>query len=259
MTRRLLAIGGALALALIGILLVVNYAADADRRALAELDPVQVLVAAETVPQGTSTDALGALVTVETLPATAVGPGALTSLNAVAGRVTDTVVVPGEQLLETRFVDPDTLIDPAVVPVPEGMHEVSVLLDGPRALGGKIRAGDTVGVAVSSNGDPSTRLSYHKVLITRVQGGLNPAPTPADEAPTETGDEVPVAAAPSADPLPGGSVMVSLALVPEHVEEVVYAAEYERIWLTREGADVPEGTTGRVTGDGFWGPDGALG
>jgi pilus assembly protein CpaB len=251
MTRRILALTGAFVLALIGVLIVTSYAAGSDRRALASLDPVQVVVATQTIPEGTSADALGELVTVQSVPGSAAGPGALTSLDAVTGLVTDSVLLPGEQLLETRFIDPAAAVDPTVVPVPAGMHEVSVLLDGPRALGGKVQAGDTVGIVVSLNtSEPHTKLTYHKILVTRVQGGLTAEPVP-EAAPAEGGTEA-VSATPQPDPLPGGSIMVSLALPPEHVEEVVFAAEYERIWLTREHADVPEGAEQTVTSGNLW-------
>ena len=57
-------------------------------------------------------------------------------------------------------------------------------------------------------------------------------------------------------------VYVSLALNTEDVEEVVYAAENARIWLTREGESVPGDPTAPVTGDSLWrraGGDGGQG
>lgn len=255
MSRRVLAVTAALVLALVGALIVLGYAAGADRRAMASLEPVDVLVALETVPAGTPVESLEGLVAVETVPARAVGPGALTSLEAVSGQITGSVLLPGEQLLETRFADPASLTDATVIPVPADMHEVSIQLDGPRALGGKVQAGDTVGVVMSLNSDlPHTQLTYHQVLVTRVQGGLtDPLPQPAPEDPAAQTSPP----APTPDPLPGGAVMVSLAVTTEQVEEIVFAAEYERIWLTREGPDVPAEPTETVTGENLWKDHGA--
>ena len=68
----------------------------------------------------------------------------------------------------------------------------------------------------------------HKVLVTDVQGG---ASTTTDE----NGEAVEQAAA--------GSIIVTLALSPADAEEVVFAQEFASIWLSLEGAEVPEDGT----------------
>src|ERR671917_139673 len=63
--------------------------------------------------------------------------------------------------------------------IPEGLQEVTVPLEPARALGGRIAAGDTVGVFLSfdpfdigNTGEKTanvTHLELHKVVVTRVQ------------------------------------------------------------------------------------------
>ncbi|MDD9205591.1 RcpC/CpaB family pilus assembly protein [Georgenia sp. 10Sc9-8] len=239
MSRRLLAAVVAVLLAGLGAVLVFNYVSGAEQRALAGMDPVEVLVVAEPIARGTPGEDLGDLVTIEALPATAVGPGAVSDLGEMAGQVAVTDLHPGEQLLASRFTDPESFAAEAAVEIPEGLHQVSVLLDSQRVLGGNLLPGATVGVFISLTGDePQTHLALHKVLVTKVQGGITAPPATPEE-----GAEEPPAAA----PMPEGSVMVTFALSPADAEKVVYAAEYESIWLSIENAEVPETGTRIVT------------
>lgn len=236
MNRRVIAAVLAIVLAAVGGVLLVSYVSGAEQRAMAGLDPVSVLVVAEPITEGTPAEELGELVTTEVIPATAVGPGAVSGLDELAGQVAITDLQPGEQLLASRFTDPESLATDAEVEVPEDMHQLSVLLDSQRVLGGNLTPGTTVGVFISLNEDPQTHLRLHKVLVTKVQGGLTPpVPEPEDGQ------------GPAAAPLPEGSVMVTLALSPADAETVVFAAEYENIWLSLEGAEVPESGTRIVT------------
>ena len=126
-------------------------------------------------------------------------------------------LLPGEQLLAGRFERPDDLQAPGTVAVPAGLQEVSVLLEPQRAVGGRLAAGDTVGVFVSLPRDGTRRphAVLHDVLVTQVQGA--PAPPPG-EATTETASAG--AAAPSA------SLLVTLAVTAAEAETVVFGVEH---------------------------------
>ena len=82
--------------------------------------------------------------------------------------------MPGEQLLSTRMVDADAFLGPARVQVPAGMQEITLKLPIERVVGGKITAGDTVGVFLSVDDysaaqSSGTQLTFHKVLVTAAQ------------------------------------------------------------------------------------------
>src|SRR4051812_43278718 len=177
--RRLLAAFAALLLLVVGSVVLLAYVHGADARALAGARPVEVLVADKRIPEGTSGDALEGMVRTETVPAKTALAGRVVNLSSLSGRVATVDLLPGEQLLFNRFTRPGDLKAPGTVEVPKGLQEVSVLLEPQRAVGGRLAAGDTVGVVVSlksQDGTSATHAVLHKVLVTQVQG----APTPVD-------------------------------------------------------------------------------
>ena len=244
MRRRLLAAVAALVLAVLGTAVLLAYVRGADSRALAGTRTVAVLVVDQPVAAGTRGEDLTALVRTEQLPARAVVPGRVTDLAALAGQVATVDLQPGEQLLASRFAAPETLQAPGTVAVPAGAQEVSVLLDPQRAVGGRLAAGDTVGVLLSLDG--ATHAVLHRVLVTQVQGA--PAPTgTAAAADPET--------ASATGPAPSASLMVTLAVTAGQAETVVFGAEHGTLWLSLEpdGADLDG--TGVITPDNVYGED----
>lgn len=233
MKSRLLGGVAAVVLALIGAILVHSYAANADVRALADLEPTNVLVVGKAVPAGTSVEQLQESVALVARPAGTVPAGALTSLDASAGQVTVTDLVPGETLLRQRLVDPETLQTPGSIAIPEGLQEVTIALEPQRMVGGRIAAGSTVGVFVTFDAgalkeDPqsaTTQRVFHKMLVTSLQR----ADTVVD--PSE-GNKA----------LPAGSMLVTLAVNDPMAAKIIYSAEFGRIWLTNEPRDATEDT-----------------
>ena len=228
--RRLLAALAALLLALVGTVVLVAYVRGADARALEGVETVEVLVVDRPVPAGTPADQLTDLVRTELLPAKAAAEGRVEDLAELTGRVADVDLQPGEQLLAARFGDPEDLAAPGTVAPPAGASEVSILLEPQRAVGGRLAAGDSVGVHVSL--ESRTHVLLHRVLVTQVQGA--PAPAEAEDG-TQT--------ASSGGAAPTASLLVTLGLRPEQAEAVVFAMENGTVWLSLEPADVdPSGT-----------------
>lgn len=231
MKSRLLGGVAAAVLALLGAVLVYSYAANADARAMAELTPTNVLVVRQAVPEGTSVADLGESVALEARPAGTVPAGALAALDNVASQVTAADLAPGEVLLSSRLVDPASLQTPGTVAVPKGLQEVTFALEPQRMVGGNITAGSTVGVFVSFDkgaikddaGSPATGRVFHKMLVTRLQRA---------DATAESAE--------GAQPLPAGTMLVSLAVTDRDASKIVYSAEYGRIWLTNEPKDAKE-------------------
>lgn len=216
MPRRVIAAVVAGLLALVGAGVLVLWVNQADARAMARLDTVDVLVATQAIPEGTESAALKSLVELTTLPAAAVAPGALASLDGIEGLAATADILPGEQLLADRFANPATLTPTDAVEVPTGLQEVSVLLDAPRVVGGRIQAGDHVGVFISLTDPSQTSLRLQKVLVTRVQGGAV-VDDAADDGVT---------------PIPEGNVLVTVALGTHDAERLVFAAEHGTVWLS---------------------------
>lgn len=233
MNSRLLAGTAAIILAVLGAMLVHNYAQGADRRAMQNVSPVSVLVVQAPIPAGTPAESLPEFLALEQLPSAAVPASALASLDGQAGKVTTADLVAGEPLLAERLKNPADVATSASVPVPAGLQEVTFALDPVRLVGGHISAGDTVGVFVSYDAgalperpvDSTTARIAHKVLVTRIQ-----------RAPVEaTGD-----AAADASALPNGTMLVTAAVGDAAAARTIYSAEFGRIWLTKEPADAVE-------------------
>ncbi|MCF6506955.1 hypothetical protein E9549_05985 [Blastococcus sp. MG754426] len=242
MRRRFLAAVAALALVVAGTAVLVGYVRGAESRALAGVQAVTVLVAEAPIPAGTPGSALAELVGTELLPAKAALPGRVTDLASLADRVATVDLAPGEQLLDSRFERPGDLQAPGTVPVPEGLQEVSIVLEPQRAVGGRLAAGDTVGVLVSMR-EPatSTHSVLHEVLVTQVQGAPAPPAAPADGTTT-------VAA-----PVPSGSLMVTFAVTAAQAEAIVFGAEHGTVWLSLEPADPDVSRTAVLTPDTIYG------
>jgi pilus assembly protein CpaB len=239
--RRLLAAFAALVLLVAGTLVLLAYVRGADARALAGTRTVEVLVADELIPQGTAGTELAELVRTEVLPAKAALQGRVTDLSSLIDLVSTVDLQPGEQLLTSRFESPDERQAPGTVEVPEGLHEVSVLLEPQRAVGGRLAAGDTVGVVVSMS-TPATHAVQHRVLVTQVQGAPAPAPAEGEGETASAGS-----AAPSA------SLMITLAVTAAQAEAVVFGIEHGTLWLTLEPADADVSGTEVITPDNIYG------
>lgn len=211
-------------LALIGIVALVNYARHADDRALKGTETAEVLQVTKQVPAGTPAADLGDSITIKKLPKSAVVPGSITNIDDVAGLVTSTELLPGEQLLDERFVKKGSKSDSSL---PAGMQELTIPLSKARLVGGVLAAGDHVGVMVSYDPQGKTQITTNamngilvrKVDVAALQGVL---------------DE-------------GKTAEITLAVKTLDAEKIVHGIEWGKVWLTKQDADTD--TTGGKTID----------
>lgn len=230
MKTRLLGGIVAVVLAIVGTLLLVSYVNAAEARAQQGLQPVEVLVVQEQVPQGSDVETIRSATKATFLPASSVPNGALASLDGLDGKVASTDLLPGEPLLAARLTDRGVLSGPGAVPIPEGLQEISVQLDGARVVGGRVNAGDTVGIvalfdsgALKDTPDiASAQQIFHKVLVTSVQRAAS-STSAAEESAAQTNTE-----------LPEGSLIVTFALRDADAVKVAFSAQFGSLWLTKE-------------------------
>lgn len=202
MKKQLIAVAIAAVLAVVGVVVLVKYANDADERAFEGTELVSVVRATADVAAGTDVADLSSSVESVDVPRAAVVPGALTSLDEVEGKVTGVALVPGDQLSGVKFTD-------AVakgVTVPAGMQELTIPVAGARLAGGTLAAGDTAGVFASYDG--MTANPINDLLILRVE-------EPVDGA---------VDAATS----------VTVAVGTLDAEKLIHTIEFGQIWLTEQ-------------------------
>lgn len=230
--NRLLAALLAVLLAVVGIVLVVSYTTQAERRALEGIETTPVLVVQQLVPAGTPASELDGLVAVEQLPALAVASGAVADAADLGDRVATVDLLPGEQVLDARFGTAD---DTAAAP--EGAQYLSIPVDAARAVGGRLVAGDRVGVYVTFTDDaagtgPSSQLLLDGVPVSHVQGGVTIS---------EEGVEGQAAT----------SVIVTLAVTAEEARSIVFAREFGSVWLSNQPDGVDDPLPGVLTREGL--------
>lgn len=223
MRTKLAGIAAAVVLAGAGTAVLVGYVNGAEDRALKGEKATNVLVVSDTIPKGTPVSAIGDKVKVEKVPEKVKAVGAVASLGALTGQVAVVDLLPGEQVVQTRFAAVAQAGTPGVA---AGSLQVTVALDAVRAMGGQIREGDTVAVVASFPDPDSTHIILHKVRVTGVH-------TAAGAAVKSKAGEATLT----------GSVLVTLALDAASVERVIYTAEFGRLWLTAEPTEANEGGT----------------
>jgi pilus assembly protein CpaB len=228
--RRVVGVLAAVLLAAVGTLVLVGFVRGAETRALAGEETVEVLVVKEEIARNTPVTDLSASVQLEAVPAKVRAENAVTDLDTLDGSVTSVNLMPGEQVVASRFVTPTQLAQEGGVEVPDGLQEVTISLEPQRAVGGGVVPGDVVGVLASFvwEEDPkhTTKMNQAPVLVTNVQ--IDPAAV-ATEPPSDADAETtgPTAA-------PGGNLLITLAVDVEQAERIVFAAEHGTVWLTAQ-------------------------
>ena len=219
--QKLIGIIVSVLLAGIGTALLVTYVRGAEDRALAGEKTVGVLVVSDTIPKGTKAEDITGKVRLEQVPTKVLAKGAVASVGSLSGKVTVVELLPGDQLVPSRFGTSEQAAG-----IPAGMLQTTIALEPVRALGGQLREGDSVAVTVSFEDPESTHMILHKVRVTDVR----------------TAEGSPVVS--KADgPSPSIKVYVTMALDAPAVEKVVFAAEHGRVWLAWEPKDANEGGT----------------
>ncbi len=247
----------AILLAAVGTWVLIQYVSRADERAIEGQEVVEVLVVDAAIPKGTPvTDAANSIST-KLIPRAVLVPNALSSLDPVRGLVAAVDLLPGEQVVASRFAPVEELIAAdRSVEVPPGLLELTVRLTPERSVGSTLIPGDLVAVlssfepfaldavepedsedlnsflnneenveTITLNTPNSTGITVHKALVTRIQSEQPP------EAESLGVNQTPVLT---------GSLLVSLAVAPTDAEQIVFTAEYGSIWLAREQVDGPE-------------------
>lgn len=227
MRGRVVAVLVAVALAVAATAALVAYAGGADRRAIANQQPVLVYLARARIPAGTSgEDAQNrGLIERTELPRRAVAGGAVRSLEQLGGRVAAVDIVPGEQLLAARWVGKGEAPGGRLLSIPEGHQAVSIALDPTRQVSGFVTPGDRVSVVVSlslprgGRSQRTSRFLLQDVQVLAVGATAQPNPVAQEGRRVGQGRNQSLSA-------------VTLAVQPADVERVVFAAENGSLYLS---------------------------
>ena len=149
---------------------------------------------------------------------------------------------PGDQLVKDRLA---AQVDAGV---PADKVQISATLTAERAVGGTIKAGDTVGVYLSfepfdtnrpetdtttpTQTPNTTHMEFQHVLVTNVQSTTDPSSSDNDDG---------------VQKVSSAGYIVTLALTPGQSERFVFATEFGHVWLSNQPATVSEEGTSLIT------------
>ncbi len=152
MTRRIGLIAASLLVALLGTAAVFSYVSRVEAQALSGAEPVDVLVATQRIPAGTSASMAvkNKLVQLSSMPRRSVPEGALADVQAVGAKTLVNDVFAGEVLLKAKFADQTARTGELVIP--KDKLAVSVELDDPQRVAGFVVPGSEVAVFATVEG-----------------------------------------------------------------------------------------------------------
>jgi pilus assembly protein CpaB len=226
MQSRVLAVLIAVVLALVATAALVVYVNGADRRAIADQEPVVILVAKETIKAGMSgEDAQNrGWVEEKELPKLSAVDGAFTNVRQLEGKFAAVDIAKGEQLLPTRWVGAEEVEGRGLLPIPDDHQALSIGLDATRQVAGFVTPGDNVGIVLTlpnGNGTNTTRFLLQNVRVLAV--GATALTTR-----TAQGGGGRVNQGKASQNL----TAITLAVKKQHVENIVHAVEDGSLYLT---------------------------
>lgn len=229
MTRRFGLLLAAILVALFGTAAVFSYVSKIETNTLAGAEPVDVLVAAQQIPSGTSAEALAAseLLEVRSVPRKAVPEGALTTLDGIGAQALVSDVYAGEMILRAKFADATART--GALTIPKGKIAVSVQLADPQRVAGFVLPGSEV--AVFNTLEDGTRLLLPRASVIAVGA--------ATLRPSQEQDQAADATVPTA--------IMTLALTQAEAEKVVHATSTGALYFGLLSADSQTGPSPGVT------------
>jgi pilus assembly protein CpaB len=254
---RVLAIVLAIVLAAVATLAITSYLDSLEAEREAELQPVEAFVAAQRIPEGTTGEQAVAqnLIERREIPQNVVAPGAISSLSQLEGRVAAVDILPGEQIISARFVEPQAAR--GLAPIPDDMQAISLEVGIPPGVAGFIQPGDRVSIIARLDvGDPDeqaeqteegaeagegARVQFllqgvevlaigQRVIVQQQDGG--------EQSQVNRGE---------------GRVLMTVALSPVDAEKLAYAIFEGQLYFTLlpEDQEFPVDTPGRTRDNAF--------
>lgn len=226
MRSRIMIIIAALVLGGLAAVMAATYLNSARVRLDAQSEPVEVLVAQEEIPRGTSAEDLFTkkLVTTQKIPRQFIAAGAISSQRALDGQVLSVGLSQGEQLTSGRFQYPSQA--GIAYSVPANYVALSIAVDKVTSVSGLLRPGDQVmviGTVASGSKDKpavSTKVLVPKARVLAV-GSDSGAGSQNQPTTQQAGGLMGAAGRTQADSTVNA---VTVAVSPSDAERIVYVA-----------------------------------
>lgn len=224
----------------------VSYVRSIENRAIDGNTTVQVYVAADAIPAGTTAEqADGNKLFVKTgVPKRLVAAGAVTELPALRGTVASVTIQKGEQILRSRFTSPEQAA--RLLQIPAGLQAMSVEVAAPPGVGGFVQPHDRVSVIAKvapQNADPLVRFLLQDVEVLAV-GSRTSVVAPASGSREAAREE--------ATPQASDRMLLTLAVSPFQAEQLAFAVLEGQVYFTLlPPGSKATGTPGRTAGNVF--------
>jgi pilus assembly protein CpaB len=247
---KMLILVAAIAFGLIAAFFAAQYLDSARLRLEADAQPVEVLVAQESLPVGSTAEQLiqDELIVSQSIPRQYVSDGAVSSSASIEGQVLAFPVSKGEQITAARFKFPaEAGLSYAV---PKDYVAISLPNNAVKGVSGLIRPGDHVMVLATfeptQEGEEAdeTVEAITKVILRKVRviaTGTTLA-TPESGTTTAASDEEQQSSGALAQNQAEQQApsTITLALPPAEAEKIVFAEEQGRVWLALIGSTTTE-------------------
>ena len=248
MSRRTVALIASVVLAAIAAVALISYVRHVESSTTDKKQPVTVLVAKDTIPQGTSAEdasSKGLFVT-EAIPKAFVPPSAVGSVDQIKGQVSQVTIVKGETIVASRWGAPGTV--GTGLPIPNGDVAMSVQVDQVPGVAGFVQPGNIISIIGHLDLSPLPGATgINARTIHRVQFILQ-AITVLAIGPRQ----VTVQGQPAQQQQAGGPIIATLALTPSQAEKLDFFIKHGDIYFTLlpQGAK-PTTTSGRTQDNAF--------
>jgi pilus assembly protein CpaB len=218
MGRRTVLLVVAALIAMLGAGMVLLYVRNADTRAEASQQPVQVLKAVTQIEPGeTLADAQSkGKLQLGTVPRKQVLPGAVNSVGDLGTKVALATVYPNEQIISAKF---GAAGDQQTLSIPKGNIAISVNLSDTGRVAGFVSPGSKVAIFAStkpqdgSSGLDSARLLLPRVSVIAVGATTVVSQTTTDPAGAQTTEQLP-------------KTLFTLSVSQSEAEKVIYASSH---------------------------------
>ena len=146
MSKRTIALVVSVALAAVATVALISYIRGKENKIFEGAKTVEVFVAKDTIPAGTTGDLASSkgLIEKTAVPEKVAAVTAIRSLEEIKGKIAAVTIEKGEQIISPRFVLPGQL--KAALPIPTGKVAISVQVGIPPGVAGFVQPGDHVSI-----------------------------------------------------------------------------------------------------------------
>lgn len=243
MSRRTIALVVAVVLAVVATVALISYVRGLEDKAFEGAETVEVFVAADIIPAGTSAEFASSknLFERSVIPRKVLAEGAVSDLSQIAGKVAAVNIVKGEQIISARFVTPGQVR--GVLPIPADRQAVSIEVAIPPGVAGFVQPGDRISIvaqlSVPRGGEDETRVQYLLQDVEVLAIGQRVVTVQGQDQGDEQAQQQ-------------SQVLATLALRPAEIEKLVFAKLQGQLYFTLlPKGQKPQSTTGRTKQNAF--------